>query len=339
METQETHQETMSDEALLSPPAGWPACFQQSVPLKRFVSKVLKGKRCRLTDRPPADVRAEAARCPEEGELRDAQRVSTQLGWPIVRGYALYERSAAPGVYVAKPHAWHTHPTRGMWVDLSPRRQPQLVLVEAPIPPGSSANAIWSDEPAVATRSGATVDVSDGSHAVANASASPTAAAAASPAVLPDAASCAAPSTAPPADLSAAPPAAPAATEAGTMALRPPDILLRQRARDHEGHGVSLRPSAEEVRPQYTHIPYMTCMNMNMVVDVDMDMNMSPDAPCASLDEAPSADCDPIAPTRPALIATRLRAPVSRTGLRAGMARQIHECQALTRCRAADGVV
>ena len=38
---------------LLSPPRAWPHCFKET-PLKRFVGKVLKGKRCRLVGPPPA---------------------------------------------------------------------------------------------------------------------------------------------------------------------------------------------------------------------------------------------------------------------------------------------
>ena len=140
--------------ALCSPPRGWPTCFKESLPLKRFVSRVLKGARCRLTERPPAVVLAEASsiKTAAEGEMPVAERVSAALGWPVIRGFALFEcATLPPSTFVARPHAWNVHPS-GTWVDLAPRssEHAQLVLIESPLEAAAAAANVATNATATA---------------------------------------------------------------------------------------------------------------------------------------------------------------------------------------------
>lgn len=124
---------------LVSPPRGWPACFKESASLKAFLGRTLKARKCRLVEPPPDDIAAEigasAVRLAPDESTANAERVGRVLGWPIVRGFAIFELGAHAGEFVARERWWNVHPESGIWVDPTPRNkgQAQLVLVEADV--------------------------------------------------------------------------------------------------------------------------------------------------------------------------------------------------------------
>lgn len=139
-----------STEALLSPPRGWPSSASKA---NKFVTKELRGTKMRavgtLTDEHAALLTGLTLRA---GDARgNAIRIRDRAGWPILSGFALYERDRATGdsedatstsdapSYVGLPHYWNATP-RGLWLDGTPRPADHinLVLVEsahAPPPP------------------------------------------------------------------------------------------------------------------------------------------------------------------------------------------------------------
>ena len=122
-----------ADEPLLSPPRDWPACFK-AAPLSNFTGKRrLKGTRCRLTSTPPPVATAAAASVSLQADdsAGNSARLNGALGWPVVRGFAVFELERAPGTFVAVPRAWNV--LDGLWVDLTPRPpgQEQQVLLES----------------------------------------------------------------------------------------------------------------------------------------------------------------------------------------------------------------
>ena len=77
--------------ALLSPPRNWPQSFKdKEAPLKKFLSKVLKGTRVRLVGSTPEG----------ERDLREFKQIA---------GYSVCESEANPGTYVATPLTWLEH--------------------------------------------------------------------------------------------------------------------------------------------------------------------------------------------------------------------------------------
>ena len=144
--------------ALRSPPRNWPASFKENKTLHAFLNKTLKAKKARLTSSPAADIVAEAAACAApfgEDAATNAERIHADLGWHIVRGFAIYEHEDAPDSFVAKAHAWNAHP-RNIWVDMTPRTAGlcDVLLVEADVEAVLAAAGV-SRAPAVA------VDISD----------------------------------------------------------------------------------------------------------------------------------------------------------------------------------
>lgn len=123
---------------LCSPPRGWPERFSQDRALNSFIGAGrLRGKRCRLTAPPPGrlfDEAASAGVLPIPGDSRaNAEALHAALGWPIIKGYAVFELAAQPGVFAALARQWNC--VRGVWVDLTPRpdAHASLVLVESEI--------------------------------------------------------------------------------------------------------------------------------------------------------------------------------------------------------------
>ena len=207
---------------VLSPPRAWPACFKESAKLKNFIGTELKGTRCRLVNTAPAAHLAAEAAAVKLDDVTDsfmaAERLSNELKWRIIKGFAIFEREDSPGVFVAQQRWWNAHTASGIWVDLTPRPEhAQLVLVESGVAPkagrviamlaaadvaAASAAAPAIATPAISTRAAAVVDISDDA---AVASAAVAAATAASPATA----------AAPPAAAAPAVPAPPAPPEVG----------------------------------------------------------------------------------------------------------------------------
>lgn len=123
----------------ISPPLGWPDCFQLP-PLASFISQSLIGKRVRACA-PISEANASKLKgvpLIEEDSRTNAQLVRGKLGWEMLAGYAVYERSdvtASDGgpVFVARPFWWNVK-SNGAWVDATPRgslHRGDLVLVES----------------------------------------------------------------------------------------------------------------------------------------------------------------------------------------------------------------
>ena len=155
-----------SDALLHSPPRQWPKCFKESAPLKRFLGKILKGTRCRLTDEPPTSVLTEAidVKISATDSAANAERVHAELDWAVVTGYALFEKASSEGVFVAEKRSWNEH--KGAWVDLTPRppAHTQIVLVESAVTPAAVAAAIASATARVPSKPA--IDVSDATSTV-----------------------------------------------------------------------------------------------------------------------------------------------------------------------------
>lgn len=123
---------------LVSPPRGWPACYEaKGTKLRSFVGVTLAGTRVRLCAR----ISGRNAALVEDVELdaRDshlnAERVYSATGWEVLCGFALYElvdESCGEQVFVGRPMWWNAKPN-GAWIDATPRDADYaLVLVESP---------------------------------------------------------------------------------------------------------------------------------------------------------------------------------------------------------------
>ena len=135
----------MADEELLSPPRDWPACFK-TAGLQRMLQTELAGRRVRLCGPPTGAELAAVAKLTTPtptDSARNAEALRQLTGWPVVSGFALYEKASAADApaserYVALPHHWNFNDS--LWVDCTPRQagRNQLVLVESakvPAPP------------------------------------------------------------------------------------------------------------------------------------------------------------------------------------------------------------
>ena len=137
----------LTADALCSPPRGWPGCFKQRA-LSSFVGAgVLRGRRCRLTARPPHKLTAEAAaagvRLSADDSCANAAAVHAALGLPVVKGYAVFELRDRPGVFAAARRHWNAAAASGAWVDLTPRAEElaSMVLVESELVAHGSGGA------------------------------------------------------------------------------------------------------------------------------------------------------------------------------------------------------
>ncbi|KAL1524282.1 hypothetical protein AB1Y20_019185 [Prymnesium parvum] len=128
-----------------SPPRGWPECFN-SPELQAYIADELKGQRVRLCGQPgPADLAKLAKlKLSDKDTLLNAQQVEAAVGWKIMGGYVLYEKlDAPPGTckYTATRRWWNYKTNKdgspGKWIDASPGRPKELVLVQsAEVPVG-----------------------------------------------------------------------------------------------------------------------------------------------------------------------------------------------------------
>lgn len=119
-----------AEPALLSPPRGWPASFSGK-PLQTFLAG-LGGQRVRLCSAPDESLALGlSAGAPS---VEHALAVRRLKGWPVVAGYAVYEREDSPGSFIATGRFWNARGEAGVWVDFSPRSgaEARLVLVEVP---------------------------------------------------------------------------------------------------------------------------------------------------------------------------------------------------------------
>ena len=135
---------TGDDDDLLSPPRDWPDCFSTSAELKAFIGTELGGRRVRLSEAPDAEHLAMAEGLLSGSDaLQNALTLRSRFGWEVLGGYMLFERASTPGAFVSRPHHWSAN-ARGLWIDLTPRRHKDIVLVESAstaIPPLSAAEA------------------------------------------------------------------------------------------------------------------------------------------------------------------------------------------------------
>ena len=79
-------------------PENWPAVFKESPKLKSLINKQLRGTRCRVVG-PPSSADSAAAACVSLRPLHsfdNALGLSDVLGWSVVKGFLILERSAAP---------------------------------------------------------------------------------------------------------------------------------------------------------------------------------------------------------------------------------------------------
>ena len=130
---------------LCSPPHGWPARFSKDRALNAFIgSGRLRGRRCRLTALPPAHLLAEASAAgvtlhPQDSRA-NAESLHAAMSWGVVKGFAVFELTAQPGVFAALSRQWND--VSGVWVDLTPRldAHASMVLVESDFDPESGAS-------------------------------------------------------------------------------------------------------------------------------------------------------------------------------------------------------
>ena len=137
---------------LLSPPSNWPTCFKEDEVLRyvcltsvcsvtkptsslypeparcrRFLGKRgLQSRRCRLVDAAlPEDVAVAARAAKVElhpaDSFANAMRVKEQLGWDIVKGFAIMEYAECAHQFVAHKRWWNTT-ALDAWVDLTPTK-------------------------------------------------------------------------------------------------------------------------------------------------------------------------------------------------------------------------
>jgi len=135
---------------LLSPPRNWPNAFKENMTLSNFVNKTIKAQKARLTSTSPDDIAAEARAVAlvAVGTAANAARVHATLGWPVLKGFAIYELADTPNVFVARQHVWNVHP-RNIWVDLTPRSASlaSVLLVEADVDAAFARAGVQRDAP------------------------------------------------------------------------------------------------------------------------------------------------------------------------------------------------
>ncbi|KAL1510181.1 hypothetical protein AB1Y20_006511 [Prymnesium parvum] len=125
-------------DSLLSPPHGWPSCFEQP-PLRPFISDTLAGKRVRACAPLSASNAAKLGGVALSHDSHaTALLVRLRTGWEVLAGYAVFERQG--GAFVARRFWWNAK-KNGAWVDATPRAAAhggEMVLVESdqvPLPP------------------------------------------------------------------------------------------------------------------------------------------------------------------------------------------------------------
>ena len=138
-------------------PRNWPAIFNESATLKRLVNKQLRGTRCRVVGPSAASEASTAAalvKLRPLHSLQNAQNLHDLLGWDIIKGFIVFERSLVPtpeaaeeataGIaeaaearasavdsgagreqFLAIRHWWNAS-ADGAWLDLTPSFVPSL---------------------------------------------------------------------------------------------------------------------------------------------------------------------------------------------------------------------
>ena len=114
-----------SSEDLLSPPRDWPACFRSDRELNSFIGRGgLSGRRCRLTSSLPSpQLQAQLVgfELKPDDPFANAELIHARFGWPIVKGFAVYELRSAPRKFVARQRWWNT--SNDTWVHSTARIQ------------------------------------------------------------------------------------------------------------------------------------------------------------------------------------------------------------------------
>ena len=98
---------------LLSPPSGWPDCFN-APELQSYIADTLKGQRVRLCAQAgPADLakvsKLKVGELSATDTLANAEKVRKATGWDIIGGYILFERTdaSAGNRYTAERRWWN----------------------------------------------------------------------------------------------------------------------------------------------------------------------------------------------------------------------------------------
>ena len=92
----------------MSPPRGWPECFNDSE-LQSYLTEI-RGQRVRLCARAgPADAaKVSKLKLSATDTLSNAQKVSKATGWSVIGGYILYGRVfATSGKFAAEQRWWN----------------------------------------------------------------------------------------------------------------------------------------------------------------------------------------------------------------------------------------
>ena len=130
---------------MISPPTGWPDCFNTPEMQTYITSAKISGQRVRLCGKlGPAELsKVSKLKLTASDTCANAVKVREATGWQIIAGFVLYEKpsAGAEGKYVAEQRWWNAKTNKdgssGKWVYASPGRPPEVVLVESaktPIP-------------------------------------------------------------------------------------------------------------------------------------------------------------------------------------------------------------
>ena len=130
---------------LISPPTGWPESFN-TPELQAYITNKLAGERVRLCGKlgPAEQSKVAKLKLSASDTRANAVRVRQATGWSIIAGFALYERPPGSagddeGRYAAEQRWWNAKTNKdgssGKWVDASPGRPAEVVLVESPKTP------------------------------------------------------------------------------------------------------------------------------------------------------------------------------------------------------------
>ena len=125
------------ESCLLLFPRRWPAAFSEP-PLRALINKQLRGSRCRVvgSDSEEDALASKALALRPLHSFGNAMALSEMLGWRVVKGFVVLERTDVAGgasSFVAIRHWWNSR-DNGSWLDLTPP--------STPLVPGSEARVL-----------------------------------------------------------------------------------------------------------------------------------------------------------------------------------------------------